>query len=328
LVFPETDAVMNSQQRWRIVFMGTPEFAVPSLEALIRGRDEVVAVVCQPDRAAGRGQRVSQPPVKQAAMSHQLPVAQFTTLRDPAVHEAIARWRPDLVVVAAYGKILPPPVLAIPPHGCINVHASLLPRHRGAAPIQWAVLCGDRETGISIMQMNAAMDAGDILLQRAIPIDPADTAATLAPKLAEIGAAALLDAVEALKAGTLMPVPQDVERATRAPRIDKAMGRIDWTSPAQVIERAVRAFQPWPTAYTLLESKHLKVLRAHVEAARPAGDVPAAGTVLQSEPAGIRVATGEGTLVLTVVQLEGHRSMSVADFIRGHAIRPGSVLGN
>jgi methionyl-tRNA formyltransferase len=320
--------VSGSRQRWRIVFMGTPEFAVPSLEALIRSRDEVAAVVCQPDRAAGRGQRVSQPPVKRAAASHDVPVAQFPTLRDPAVHEAIARWRPDLIVVAAYGRILPTAVLAIPPHGCINVHASLLPRHRGASPIQWALLSGDRETGVSIMQMNAAMDAGDVLLQHAIPIDPTDTTATLAPKLAEIGAAALLEAIEALKAGTLVPVPQDPGSATHSPRIEKAMGRIDWTRPAQVIERAVRAFQPWPGAHTLLANRHLKVLRAHVETAPPADEVPAAGTVLESAPAGIRVATGKDTLVLTIVQLEGHRSMSVADFIRGHTIRPGSVLGN
>jgi len=315
--------------RWRIVFMGTPDFAVPSLEALIRSGDEVVAALCQPDRAAGRGQRITAPPVKQAAARHRVPVAQFPTLRDPAVHEQIARWAPDLIVVAAYGKILPPAILDIPPHGCINVHASLLPRHRGAAPIQWSILSGDQETGITIMQMNAAMDAGDILLQRRIPIDPTDTSQTLWHTLTVLGASALIDTIEGLKTGSVAPVPQDPTHATLAPRIQKTMGQIDWKESADVIERAVRAFQPWPAAYTLLHGKRLKVLSARVIERSASGDprqVP--GGVIDAGPGGITVATGNGTLALAVVQLEGHRALPAASFIRGHPVPVGCVLGH
>jgi methionyl-tRNA formyltransferase len=309
--------------------MGTPDFAVPSFEALIRSGDEVVSAVCQPDRAAGRGQRVTAPAVKQAAVRHGVPVAQFPTMRDPAAHEQIARWAPDLVVVVAYGKILPQAVLDMPPHGCINVHASLLPRHRGAAPIQWSVLSGDPETGITIMQMNAAMDAGDILLQRSVPIHATDTSETLWHTLAALGADALVDTIEALKAGTVAPVPQDATLATLAPRIEKTMGQIDWTEPAEVIERAVRAFQPWPAAYTALYGKRLKVLGARViEPSAPGDPLQVPGSVIDAGPGGITVATGTGTLALTVVQLEGHRALPAASFIRGHPVPVGSVLGH
>jgi len=319
--------VSRSDHPWRVVFMGTPEFAVPSLEAMLQSTEDVVAVVSQPDRAAGRGRQITPPAVKKAALALGLPVLQPPTLRDPAVHAEMARAAPDLIVVAAYGKILPTTILDLPAHGCINVHASLLPRHRGAAPIQWAILSGDRSTGITIIQMNAAMDEGDILLQRAVPIEPADTAGTLGERLAHLGAALLVEAVRGLKAGTIEAHPQDPTAATLAPRIQKSMGRIDWAKPAESIEREVRAFQPWPTAYTTLGGKQIKALHAHVAGATPAGPLTTPGTVIASGEAGIVVAAGAGALVLTSVQLEGHRPLPAGDFVRGNTVEPGTVLG-
>jgi len=319
--------VGRSDHPWRIIFMGTPEFAVPSLEALLRSPDDVVAVISQPDRAVGRGRHLTPPAVKKVALARDVPVLQPTTLRDTAVHAEIAATAPDLIVVVAYGKILPTQILEVPALGCINVHASLLPRHRGAAPIQWAILSGDQSTGITIMRMNPAMDEGDILLQRAVPIEPVDTTETLGGRLAHLGAAFLVEAVSGLKAGTITERPQDSSAATLAPRIQKSMGRIDWTKPAVVIEREVRAYQPWPTAYTTMYGKQLKVLRAHVGAPPPTRPQPAPGTVIASGEAGIVVVTGTDPLALTVVQLEGHRPLQAGDFVCGHPVEPGTVLG-
>jgi methionyl-tRNA formyltransferase len=312
---------------WRIIFMGTPEFAVPSLEALLQSPDDVVAVISQQDRPVGRGRRITQPAVKKVAQARSIPVLQPATLRDSAVHAEIAAIAPDLIVVAAYGKILPTQILDVPPYGCINVHASLLPRHRGAAPVQWAILSGDSSTGITIMRVNPAMDEGDILLQRTVPIEEADTAETLGRTLANLGATLLVEVVSALKTGTITACPQDSRDATLAPRIQKSMGRIDWTKPAALIEREVRAFQPWPTAYTTIWGKQLKAFRAHVAGALAGSPQPAPGTIMASGEAGIVVATGADALVLTVVQLEGHRRLEAGDFVRGHPVHPGTVLG-
>ncbi len=312
---------------WRIVFMGTPEFAVPSLEALLRSTDVVVAAISQPDRPVGRGRLLTPPAVKKVALFHGLPVLQPSTLRDASVHAEIVAAAPDLIVVAAYGKILPVEILGVPAQGCINVHASILPRHRGAAPIQWAILSGDPETGITIMRMNPAMDEGDILLQRTISIEPEDTAETLGERLGRLGAQLLVQTIVGLKTGAITGRPQDPGAATLAPRIQKSMGRIDWTKPAASIEREVRAFQPWPTAYTTIFGKRLKVVRAHVGGAIPARPQFTPGTVTASGEAGIIVATGSDTLVLTAVQLEGHRPLLAGDFIRGCPIEPGTVLG-
>jgi methionyl-tRNA formyltransferase len=320
--------VSRSDHPWHIIFMGTPEFAVPSLEALLRSQDDVVAVISQPDRAVGRGRHLTPPAVKKVALARGVPVLQPPTLRDTAVHAEIAAAAPDLIVVAAYGKILPTQILDVPAHGCINVHASLLPRHRGAAPVQWAILSGDRSTGITIMRMNPAMDEGDILLQRSVPIEPVDTAETLGGRLAHLGAALLVEAVVGLKVGTIKERPQDSSAATLAPRIQKSMGRIDWTKPAAVIEREVRAFQPWPTAYTTMNGKQLKALRAQVGVPPPARPKPPTpGTIIASGEAGIVVVTGTDPLVLTVVQLEGHRPLQAGEFVRGHPVKPGTVLG-
>jgi methionyl-tRNA formyltransferase len=306
----------------RIVFFGTPEFAVPSLRALLAGRDPVIGVVCQPDKPAGRGQLLAVPPVKQAALRARLPVFQPEKLRAPETIETLASWAPELIVVAAYGKILPKHVLDLPRLGCINVHASLLPKYRGAAPIQWAILRGEERTGVTIMCMNERMDAGDILLRQETAIARQETYGELQARLAEMGARALMDAIARLHAGTLMRQPQREDEMTLAPMIKKEDGRIDWTQPAVHIACRVRAFNPWPSASTTLRGKQLKIHRAHAEAAE-SGAPP--GTILRIGE-GVAVATGGGTLVLDEVQLEGRKRLPAAEFARG-AVKVGMVLG-
>jgi len=309
--------------RLRIVFFGTPEFAVPSLRALLASGDEVGGVVCQPDRPAGRGQRLAVPPVKEVALQSRVPLLQPETLRAPEFRDALRACAPDLIVVAAYGKILPKNILDLPPHGCINVHASLLPKYRGAAPVQWAILRGETVTGVTIMQMAERMDAGDILLQRETPIEEHETCGELQARLADLGARALTEVLAQLHAGTVIRRVQDESRVTLAPMIKKADGRIDWTQPAAALARMVRAFNPWPSAFTTVGGKLLKLHRAHAVAAAPSampGTVTATGD-------GIAVSTGDGMLVLDVVQLEGRKRMAAAEFARGGGVKVGSVLG-
>jgi methionyl-tRNA formyltransferase len=307
---------------WRIIFMGTPAFACPSLAALLAGSDPVVGVVCQPDRPRGRGLAVAAPAVKALALEHGLPVLQPTKVRTPEFLDELRTLAPDLVVVAAYGRILPRAVLDLPPHGCINVHASVLPRHRGAAPIQHAILAGDAETGVTIMAMSEEMDAGDVLLVRRTPIEAGDTGGTLGDRLAVLGAAALRDAIAGLKDGRVRPVPQPSDGITFAPRIEREHARLDWTRPATALERAVRAFAPEPAAFTTLDGATLKVFAAAVEPG--AGDP---GTVLESGPRGLAVATGERALALREVQLQGRRRMPIEAFLAGRRVAPGSRLG-
>jgi len=245
-------------------------------------------------------------------------------VRTPEFLDALRQWAPDLIVVAAYGRILPKPVLDLPPHGCINVHASLLPKYRGAAPIQWAMLRGEVETGVTIMQLNEGMDTGDIRLQRATPIAADETYGALQARLAVLGAEALREALARLKAGTLPRLPQRDADMTLAPMLSKEDGRIDWSQAAADIARRVRALHPWPSAFTVLDGKLLKIHRAHPTAAPGAA---AAGTVIGVD-AGIAVATGTGTLVLDEVQLEGRKRLSAAEFARGGQVRVGTVLGN
>jgi len=302
--------------------MGTPAFACPILEALIARPDPVVGVVCQPDRARGRGLGVTPPEVKRLAEAHRLPVLQPERLRDGAFQDALRALAPDLLVVAAYGKILPRAMLDLPPRGCINVHASLLPRHRGAAPIVWSILAGDAVTGVTIMAMNEEMDAGDILLQRETAIAPDDTGGTLGKRLARLGAATLGEAIDGLKAGTLRPTPQPAEGMTVAPRIERAHCRMDWRRPAVELERQVRALAPTPSAFTTLAGKLLKVHRA----AGASGAAPA-GQIISVGPDGIVVATGSEALRLLEVQLEGRRRLSVAEFLAGRRLAPGTCLG-
>jgi methionyl-tRNA formyltransferase len=309
---------------WRVVFMGTPPFARTILDALLARSDPVVAVVCQPDRPRGRGLAIEPPAVKELAVRRGLPVLQPERIRDPGFLAALRDLQPDLIVVAAYGRILPRSVLDLPPRGCINVHASVLPRHRGAAPIAHAILAGDATTGVSIMAMSEEMDAGDVLLVRETPILPTDTTGTLTDRLAVLGAAALGDAIDALHAGTLRPTPQSAEGVTFAPRIERADARLDWSRPAVELERVVRAVHPAPVAWTTLGGKVLRVHRAAL-----GGDTVARpGTVVRSDRTGLEVATGARVLRLLEVQLEGKRRMDVGAFLAGQRVEIGTHLGD
>jgi methionyl-tRNA formyltransferase len=310
----------------RILFMGTPDFAVPSLAALVRDGYAVVAVVTQPDRPRGRGRKLVASPVKQFAEAHALPVLQPETLRSAEAVARLAALRPDLIVVAAFGQILRPSVLALPPQGCINVHGSLLPRWRGAAPVQAAILAGDQVTGSTIMLMDEGMDTGPILAQEALLIEPAETGGELTARLARQGAGLLSATLPAWLAGRIVPRPQEESLATACRPIRKEEGRIDWTSPASSIGRMVRAYHPWPAASTTWKGALLKVLAASVaEPLQPAVVEP--GTVVERQDQ-VLVATGEGMLELREVQLAGRGAMAAADFARGQRDFVGSVLGS
>jgi methionyl-tRNA formyltransferase len=310
----------------RLVFMGTPEFAVPSLHTLLAGEEAVVGVVTQPDQPSGRGMTLHAPPVKILAEAHHVPVFQPARLRETSVLAQLREWQPDLIVVVAYGKILPPAILTLPAHGCINVHASLLPKYRGAAPIQWAIAYGEAETGVTVMRVSERMDAGDILLQQAMPIADDDTGGTLHDKLARLGAEALRAALSLFKQGRLVPRPQNEAEATYAPLIKKEDGRIDWRQDATAITRRIRAFTPWPSAYTTLHGKLLKI-----HSARPAQSFPRAlplpGTVVEVTPVSLVVATGGGCLALGEIQVEGKKRLPIEEFLKGHYFAPGVVLG-
>jgi len=308
---------------WRIVFMGTPSFACPTLAALIAGPHAVVGVVCQPDRPRGRGLATTPPPVKSLALAHGLPVYQPAKVRTGELREWLRALAPDVVVVAAYGRILPRDVLELPPHGCVNVHASILPRHRGAAPIQHAILAGDPETGVTIMMMSEEMDAGDMLLVRPTPISPDDTGGSLGERLAQLGAAAIGEAIAGLASDAIRPVPQPTDGITFAPRIEREHTRLDWTRPTDVLARTVRAFAPEPSAFTTLDGATLKVFAGEARDGRGAP-----GTVSSAGRDGIVVATGDGALALLEVQLQGKRRMPVGAFLAGHAVAPGTCLGN
>ena len=304
--------------RPRIVFMGTPEFAVPSLEACLEV-GEVVAVVTQPDRPKGRGQELSAPPVKAVAQARSLPVLQPARIRGTAFHEEIRALRPDVGVVAAYGKILPQELLDVPAHGCVNVHASLLPRFRGAAPIQWAIASGDEVTGVCLMKMDAGLDTGPVIDRRQWPIRPDDTAATLHDALSRLGAALIRESLPRYLNGELRPVPQPPEGVAPAPLIKKVDGRLDFSRKAAELERRARALHPWPGTFTELGGRVLKVTRARV-----GGGHGAPGEVLEAGAEGIEVACGEGSLWLLEVQPEGKRAMGAREFLSGHPLRKGS----
>ena len=299
----------------RIVFMGTPEFAVPSLEALLGAGHDVAAVFTQPDKPQGRRMTLTPPPVKQAAERHEIPVFQPKTLKAPEETARIASLVPDAVVVAAYGKILPKTVLEIPEFGCINVHASLLPKYRGAAPVQAAILNGDAETGVTTMMMAEACDTGDILLQQATPIGPEENTRELTDRLAQLGAGLLLETLRGVESGTVLPRKQDDARSSYVSLVSKKLSPIDWSRPAQEIHNRVRGLYPWPAASAELNGHRLKVYRS-----RPAGkEFGEPGLVVPGTERFI-VCCGEGTaLELLEVQTEGGKKMSGSDFLRGHA---------
>jgi methionyl-tRNA formyltransferase len=294
----------------RIVFMGSPDFALPALNALHEHHD-VVGVVTQPDSLAGRGRVLRPPAIKEAAQRLGLPLIQPRRLSEDSAMQQLADWAPDLIVVAAFGQILKPAVLELPPQGCINVHASLLPRWRGAAPIHAAILNGDEETGITIMKMDPGLDTGPILSQRAIPIQEDDTGGRLFDKLARLGAKLLIETLPGYLSGRLVPVPQDESRATMAPTLKKAEGELDFSQPAEMLARTVRAFNPWPGAYTFMDGQPFKVHRAH--SAQGSGP-PGQRSIHAGLPA---IATGDGLLVLDKVQPAGKQAMGGADFLHG-----------
>jgi methionyl-tRNA formyltransferase len=300
----------------RIVFAGTPDFAVPPLAALVQSRHEIVGVLTQPDRPAGRGRQLSASAVKEFALENALPLAQPRTLRTPEGRADIEAWRPDAMVVVAYGLILPPEVLAIPKHGCLNIHASLLPRWRGAAPVQRAILEGDSETGVTIMQMDAGLDTGPILLQRALSISETDDSVVMLEKLAAIGAPALLEVLTAIESGSIKPNPQPTSGATYAKKIEKSEARIDWTRSAIEIDRRVRAFRPWPIAETTHRGEQVRVHRARVLPGLTQGTRPP-GAILGLDDDLLLVACGDAVLGIAELQRAGRRSMSAREFANG-----------
>lgn len=306
----------------RVIFCGTAAFAVPSLHALAQ-RHDVVLVVTQQDRPAGRGRRPQMPPVKLAAAEHNLAVTQPRSLRKEAVVAELAAAAADVIVVAAYGKILPQAILDLPPHGCLNVHASLLPRHRGAAPVTAAILDGDAESGITIMHMDAGLDTGPILRQQSIPLSGSETTASLTTALSQLGADLLLPTVEDWIAGRIEPQDQDESSATYAPLLKKEDGIVRWDHDAESVCRHLRAMQPWPGAVTFWNGRQVKILGAR-PIADSVSEVP--GRVIRHEGE-LAVVTGAGIVVLEEVQLAGKRALPAADFLRGYGAIVGAVLG-
>lgn len=306
----------------RIVFMGTPDFAVPSLQALIDAGHDVCAVYTQPDKPQGRKQILTAPPVKTLALEHDIPVFQPNTLKNEDEQARLRELAPEVIIVVAYGKLLPKAVLDIPPHGCINVHGSLLPRWRGAAPIQWAVIAGDEMAGVTTMQMAEGLDTGDMLLTYETKVGEKETAGELFDRLAQSGAELLTQTL--VKLNDITPRPQDDAQSCYAHMLDKQMAVIDWSKSAHEIDCLIRGLNPWPIALTTLSGERLKVFAA--EKANGRGEP---GTVLEADPKkGLTVACGEGALKLTEIQLVGGKRMKATDFLRGHAIEVGTKLGD
>lgn len=302
----------------RILFMGTPDFAVPSLEALIQAGHTLCGVFTQPDKPKNRGMKLLPPPVKVCAQSHDIPVYQPAKLRDGSALSLLQELEPELIVVAAYGRILPDEILAAPPKGCINVHSSLLPAYRGAAPINWAILNGDRETGVTIMHMAHDLDAGDIIAQTAAPIGPDETAPELYERLARMGAELLVQVVAEIAAGTASRTPQDHGRATLAPMLSKELSPMDWNRTALQLHNQVRGLLPWPAAVTALNGSRCKVFATTVLEERTQAEP---GTILRADKAGIDLACGEGTILrIDQLQPDGGKRMKAADYLRGHPI--------
>ncbi|PTM59136.1 methionyl-tRNA formyltransferase [Desmospora activa] len=309
----------------RIVFMGTPDFAVPSLRALVQAGYAVVGVVTQPDRPRGRKRLLTPPPVKVAAQELGIPVLQPERVRDTHALDELLAWEPDLIVTAAYGQILPERLLQAPQHQCINVHASLLPRYRGGAPIHHALIKGEKETGVTIMYMVKELDAGDMLAKEVLPILPEDDVASLHDKLARLGAALLLRTLPPLLQGEISPIPQDPAEANFAPNIRREDERIDWNRSAVDLSNQVRGLRPWPVAFTTWKGKPLKIWRAHAEE-RAHREAP--GTVLSIDESGVVVAASPGVLVITELQPAGKKPMSVEPFARGRNMEIGERLGD
>ncbi len=308
----------------KIVFMGTPDFAVGALRAIIEAGHQVTAVVTQPDKPKGRGKEMQMTPVKQCALAHNIPVLQPKRIKAPEAVEQLRQYPADIFVVAAFGQILSREILEMPPFGCVNIHASLLPKYRGAAPIQWAILEGEKETGVTIMQMDEGLDTGAMLLKTVVPILDTDTGESLHDKLAEAGAKLIVEALPLIGQGALVPKAQREEESCYARMLTKELGRIDWQRPAEEIERLVRGLNSWPSAYTSLKGKTLKIWESALTDRVSAGEP---GTVAAVEKAAILVNTGTVCLAVTRLQLEGKKQMAVRDFLLGYHIDPGMKLG-
>ena len=307
----------------RIVFMGTPDFSVPVLEALVQEGHEVVQVVTQPDKPKGRGKSVLMTPVKEKALALGLPVWQPERIRRPEAVEQLKELAPDVIVVVAFGQILSRQVLDIPRLGCVNVHASLLPKYRGAAPIQWAILDGETCTGVTTMLMDEGIDTGDMLEKMEVPIAPDETGGSLHDKLSRAGAELIRSTLRRLEAGTLVPEPQTEEGTCYARMLTKTMGDIDWNMDTAAIERLIRGLNPWPSAYTHLDGRTLKIWKAQVREGNPEG---VCGQIVETGRDSISVKTGNGVLVLQEVQLEGKKRMDAGAFLRGFPLKAGTVL--
>lgn len=308
----------------RVIFMGTPDFSVGTLEALIQAGHEVVLAVTQPDKPKGRGGKVQYTPVKEKALEHGIPVFQPVKVREKSCVEELARYGADVMVVIAFGQILPKEILELTPCGCINVHASLLPKYRGAAPIQWSIIYGEAVTGVTTMQMDEGLDTGDMLLRTEVPIEADETGGSLHDKLAKAGAELCVETLKALEAGTLHPEKQGETPTRYARQLSKELGRIDWTEDAVSIERLVRGLNPWPSAWTVWEGKTMKIWGADVlekESGQPCG------TVAEVTKEGFLVQTGKGLLEVRQLQIPGKKRMDADAFLRGYRVEPGTRLG-
>lgn len=308
----------------KVIFMGTPDFAVGTLEEIIKAGHEVALVVTQPDKPRGRSGALQFPPVKECAVAHGIEVFQPKKIREEENVEYLRKYNADIIVVAAFGQLLPKSILQMPKYGCINVHASLLPKYRGAAPIQWSIINGDAVTGVTIMQMDIGMDTGDMIAKREVVIGKDETGGGLFDKLAEVGAKLCVDTMVEIENGTATRTPQNHEEATHVSMIGKELGNIDWKKSAVEIERLIRGLNPWPSAFTQLDGKSFKIWKADV-LERNTDNVP--GTVVRVEKGCMEVQTGEGVLSLLEVQLEGKKRMETDAFLRGYSVEVGTCLG-
>lgn len=306
---------------WRIVFFGTPSFAVPSLKALLQGSDQVVGVVTQPDRERGRGRRVTFSPIKELALQYGLHLFQPERVKEERFQNELRWLQPDLIVVVAYGQILPPSLLNISKYGAINVHASLLPKYRGPAPIAWAILNGEEVTGVTTMKMDEGLDTGAILLQKEVSIGKRDTLESLQTRLADVGGQILVETIAKMKTGEIQPIPQDHSKATYAPSLKKGDGYIDWKKSALEIDRQVRAFHPWPGTFTKWDNHLLRIYQGEIRERKSTGKI---GRVVWVGSDSIEVETGENSYLIKEVQLEGKRRMSIREFLSGHLITVGT----
>lgn len=311
----------------RIVFMGTPDFSVPALRALVEAGHQVTAVVTQPDKPKGRGKDVQMTPVKIQALEYGIPVYQPVKVKTPEFVEVLKKEAPDAIVVIAFGQILSKEILDLPKYGCVNIHASLLPKYRGAAPIQWAVIDGEKETGVTTMMMDVGLDTGDILETKVIPLDPKETSGSLFEKLSEAGGPLILSTLEKLEKGTITRTPQGESGTSYAKMLTKTLGDINWTMSATAIERLIRGLNPWPSAYTQWEGKTMKIWEAEVEDVVETIDTHEPGTITEVTKHGFKVQTGKGRLAIKSLQIPGKKRMEADAFLRGYHIEEGEKLG-